>query len=92
MNKVVTIGRQYGSGGREIGQKIAEYYNIPFYPVVKGIRGTTKTPYQQNMELEKKVYQGLSRFNLFNVNWIYPIIFSLYDEKSRKGGKWDDCS
>lgn len=31
MNKVITIGRQYGSGGREIGQKIAEKYGIPFY-------------------------------------------------------------
>lgn len=31
MNKVITIGRQYGSGGREIGQKIAEKYHIPFY-------------------------------------------------------------
>ena len=26
MNKVITIGRQYGSGGREIGQKLAKYY------------------------------------------------------------------
>ena len=31
MNKVITIGRQYGSGGREIGQKVAEYYGSPFY-------------------------------------------------------------
>lgn len=31
MNYVITIGRQYGSGGREIGQKLAEHYGIPFY-------------------------------------------------------------
>lgn len=31
MKKVVTIGRQYGSGGREIGKKLAERYDIPFY-------------------------------------------------------------
>ena len=31
MNTIITIGRQYGSGGREIGTKLAEYYNIPFY-------------------------------------------------------------
>lgn len=31
MNTIITIGRQYGSGGREIGKKIAEYYGIPFY-------------------------------------------------------------
>ncbi len=31
MNKVITISRQYGSGGREIGQKLAQAYDIPFY-------------------------------------------------------------
>lgn len=31
MNKVITITRQFGSGGREIGRKLAEAYGIPFY-------------------------------------------------------------
>ncbi|MBE5931237.1 MAG: cytidylate kinase-like family protein [Lachnospiraceae bacterium] len=31
MNKVITISRQYGSGGREIGTKLAEKLGIPFY-------------------------------------------------------------
>ncbi|MCH5272874.1 MAG: cytidylate kinase-like family protein [Lachnospiraceae bacterium] len=31
MNKVITISRQYGSGGREIGAKLAEKLNIPYY-------------------------------------------------------------
>lgn len=31
MDKIITIGRQYGSGGREIGQKLAQHYGIPFY-------------------------------------------------------------
>ncbi len=31
MNKIITISRQYGSGGREIGKKIADYFHIPFY-------------------------------------------------------------
>ncbi len=30
-NVVITIGRQYGSGGREIGEKLAKELNIPFY-------------------------------------------------------------
>ncbi len=28
---VITIGRQYGSGGRSIGEKVAHELNIPFY-------------------------------------------------------------
>lgn len=31
MNKVITIGRQFGSGGCEIGKKIAEKLGIDFY-------------------------------------------------------------
>ncbi len=31
MNTIITIGRQYGSGGREIGEKLAKKMNIPFY-------------------------------------------------------------
>lgn len=31
MNKIITISRQYGSGGREIGQKLSEQLGIPFY-------------------------------------------------------------
>lgn len=30
-NTIVTIGREFGSGGREIGKKLAEQLNIPFY-------------------------------------------------------------
>jgi len=31
MNTVVTIGRQYGSAGREIGEKVADYFGIKCY-------------------------------------------------------------
>ena len=31
MNTVITIGRQFGSGGREIGEKVAEYFGIKYY-------------------------------------------------------------
>ncbi|MEG1847288.1 MAG: cytidylate kinase-like family protein [Lachnospiraceae bacterium] len=31
MNTVITIGRQFGSGGREIGEKLAKHYDIPCY-------------------------------------------------------------
>ncbi len=31
MKTILTIGRQYGSGGREIGQKLADHYGIKCY-------------------------------------------------------------
>ncbi|MBP3273227.1 MAG: cytidylate kinase-like family protein [Ruminococcus sp.] len=31
MKSVITIGREFGSGGREIGKRLSEFYGIPFY-------------------------------------------------------------
>lgn len=31
MKYIITIGREHGSGGREIGYKLAEEFGIPFY-------------------------------------------------------------
>ena len=31
MNTIITIGRQFGSGGREIGEKLAKHYGIKYY-------------------------------------------------------------
>lgn len=31
MQTIITIGRMYGSGGREIGRKVAEHYGIRFF-------------------------------------------------------------
>ena len=31
MNTIITIGRQFGSGGREIGEKLAKHYCITYY-------------------------------------------------------------
>lgn len=31
MNTIITIGRQFGSGGREIGKKVADYFGIKYY-------------------------------------------------------------
>ena len=31
MNTIITIGRQFGSGGHEIGKRLAAHYGIGFY-------------------------------------------------------------
>ncbi len=31
MDKIITISRQYGSGGREIGKKLSDKLGVPFY-------------------------------------------------------------
>lgn len=31
MDKVITVSREFGSGGRELGVRLAEHFGIPFY-------------------------------------------------------------
>lgn len=31
MSLIITIGRQFGSGGRDVGEKVAKHFGIPFY-------------------------------------------------------------
>ena len=32
MNRIITIGREFGSGGRELGRRLAEKFHIAYYP------------------------------------------------------------
>ena len=31
MNKIITIGREFGSGGRELGRRLSEALGIAYY-------------------------------------------------------------
>ena len=41
-NTIITIGRQYGSAGREIGSKVAEAFGIKLYDKDAGTCGKGK--------------------------------------------------
>ena len=44
MNRIITIGRQFGSGGREFGKRLADELGIPYYDkeIVDGIAARTE--------------------------------------------------
>ena len=37
-NTIITIGREYGSAGREIGYKVADYFGIKLYDKWRGLQ------------------------------------------------------
>ncbi|MGN0506229.1 MAG: AAA family ATPase [Lachnospiraceae bacterium] len=47
MKKIITISRQYGSGGREIGSKLAAKLGIPFYDNELITRAAKETGYAE---------------------------------------------
>lgn len=49
MNTVITIGRQFGSGGREIGAKLAHELGIPFYDKELLTRAAKESGYCEEM-------------------------------------------
>ena len=49
MKTIITIGRQFGSAGREIGSKVAEKYGIPFYDKELLSRAAKESGYCEEM-------------------------------------------
>lgn len=71
MSIIITIGREFGSGGRELGKRIAEQLGIPYYDkeVVTEIAKKTDLAYeyvQQIIEQKPLVYYPITIGNTFN--------------------------
>ncbi|MGN1314521.1 MAG: AAA family ATPase [Lachnospiraceae bacterium] len=49
MNTIITIGRQFGSGGREIGEKVAEHFGIKYYDKELLTRAAKESGFCQEM-------------------------------------------
>lgn len=49
MNTIITIGRQFGSAGREIGEKVAEYFGIKYYDKELLTRAAKESGFCQEM-------------------------------------------
>ncbi len=49
MKTVITIGRQFGSAGREIGKRISEHFDIPFYDKELLSRAAKESGYCEEM-------------------------------------------
>ena len=49
MRTIITIGRQFGSGGREIGEKVAEHFGIKYYDKDLLTRAAKESGYCEEM-------------------------------------------
>ena len=60
-NLIITIGRQYGSGGREIGRKLALRLGIPFYDRELISRAAKKSGFSEDLfeQLDKRATNSL---------------------------------
>ena len=59
MNRIITIGREFGSGGRELGRRLAEELQIAYYDeeIIREIaRSTDLSEHYVQQVLEKRPY------------------------------------
>ncbi|PNH20342.1 hypothetical protein B6K86_04985 [Lachnospiraceae bacterium] len=99
-NKIICIGRQYGSGGREIGRLVAEKLGIPYYDrdlIDEALRGTD-LPMEQMKKADEhaldplpyeRFYRGENkRFYGMNAS---EIMFSLQKDLIIKKAESESC-
>ena len=63
---VITIGREYGSGGHETGRLLAKRLNLEFYDKVRLIEKTKEDVYKRQV----LIYLGCSAESfIFSLRW-----------------------
>lgn len=68
-NYIVTIGREFACGGREIGKKLAEKMKVPYYDnelilMAAKVNGIDPESYQKYDEKSKNIFGGMLNYNL----------------------------
>lgn len=60
MNKIITIGREFGSGGRELGKRLAEYLGYAYYDreIITEIAKNTELSEQYVQQIMEKNPHG----------------------------------
>ena len=67
---IITIGREFGSGGREIGLKLAERLDIPFYDKELIVHAAEKTNLEESIVErydEQHAFPAFSSSNIFDI-------------------------
>lgn len=71
MNKIITISRQFGSGGRTVGKKIAEKLGIPCYDAEIIQKIAEKSGYSEEYVAEQSENENSGLFGSFTSGDIY---------------------
>lgn len=73
---IITIGREFGSGGREIGLKLSEKLNIPFYDKELIVPTAEKTKLEKSIVEKYDEKHTLPTFSSSNIFDIYQMPMS----------------
>ena len=77
---IITLGREYGSGGREVGEKLAQTLGIPFYDKELITRASEESGIQSH--IFERADEKTSRGTMFSMGWsasLYPGNYMFYN-------------
>lgn len=84
-NQIITIGREYGSGGREIGMKLASQLGIPFYDKEILAEASKKSGYSEEIferhdekPTNSFLYALAMGVNNFGHSYSKPLMLEIY--------------
>lgn len=90
MNRIITIGREFGSGGRELGRRLAEALNIEYYDkeILDLIAKRTSFTEQYIQEVESRLPHRLypitiGKSFLHLEDYAYKQAQTIFQEQSR---------
>ncbi len=83
-NLVITIAREYGSGGHLIGKKLAEKLNIPFYDKELILLAAEKTGYAESFVHDMEQTKSMNFFtNLYMTQQTLPVSDQIFLAQSK---------
>jgi hypothetical protein len=85
-SKVITISRQFGSGGRTIGKEVAERLGIPYYDKELVDRVAKESGFSHEFIEEIGEYASVTSSFLFNI-----AVSSVGNGLDRSATFWDGC-
>lgn len=84
MKRVVTIGREYGSGGRLVAQKVADELEVPYYDKqILGLVAKEMGLSESSVEEQRKTQTSSLLYNLYMNSKILPVPDEVFTTQSK---------
>lgn len=81
MSKIITINREFGSGGRELGRRLSDQLNIAYYDqeIIAEIARRTKLAEQYVAQIIEQ--KTMISFPIHIGRSFYPLVNSVFEQK-----------
>ena len=80
MNRIITIGREFGSGGRELGRRLAEELKIAYYDREIVVEIAKRTSLSEEYVHQIVEHRPIAAFPIHVGRSFYPLVSPVWDQ------------